>query len=240
VTKPEIAAPGAVVVSALSADALYKPVEVVEADGVHIAQFGTSMAAPHVAGAVALLMQKSPQLTPAQARLALLKNSQATPFTPAGLPAFDPAVPAPPGVSPAWGYGALDVAKAFAALTVESASVPGITGSYTGGLSHATVIGKIMPRPSELGSQIQIFVAVILPNGQIYLNDHGAWTAYTGTPPPSFMSAQATAGGVDVPIFSDVAIDALRLQGLSVVLGYARNADELLSNRSYAIIATLR
>jgi hypothetical protein len=132
------------------------------------------------------------------------------------------------------------VAKAFAALTVESASVPGITGSYTGGLSHATVIGKIMPRPSELGSQIQIFVAVILPNGQIYLNDHGAWTAYTGTPPPSFMSAQATAEGVDVPIFSDVAIDALRLQGLSVVLGYARNADELLSNRSYAIIATLR
>jgi serine protease AprX len=61
---------------------------------------GTSMASPHVAGAVALLLQANPRLTPQQVRLAL--QATAVPIVAAGKPL------------PFWqqGYGYVDLAKA--------------------------------------------------------------------------------------------------------------------------------
>jgi len=114
VMKPEITAPGALIMSTLAAD---KPVgdadnPTREADGVHVALNGTSMATPHVTGAMALLLQRYPSLTPEDAKRALFANVQKTSFTPA-VPAYTGA-DVPPAPNHDWGYGVLDVAKAAA------------------------------------------------------------------------------------------------------------------------------
>src|SRR5690606_29981314 len=61
--KPELAAPGRTVVSARSRDGALLAFRTTP-DGAHWALDGTSMAAPHVTGAVALLLGRRPDLTP--------------------------------------------------------------------------------------------------------------------------------------------------------------------------------
>ncbi|HET9986613.1 MAG TPA: S8 family serine peptidase [Longimicrobiales bacterium] len=107
--KPDITAPGKVVVSAMSRDASTWSAlpNYVEADSAHAALLGTSMAAPFVAGAVALLLELRPALTPEAARDLLTASARGDDFT------RHPYTGGPDGVpNPQWGYGKLDVAAA--------------------------------------------------------------------------------------------------------------------------------
>lgn len=98
-TKPDICAPGAWIGAALSADAMWQGY-LVNPDGVHTMELGTSMAAPHVSGAVALLLSSNPQLTAQDVRTLLRENATQDGFT---------------GSTPntRWGWGKLN---AFAAV----------------------------------------------------------------------------------------------------------------------------
>lgn len=104
VLKPDLAAPGTVIMSSLSSRTDEAPYETAtstiddatDLDRAHFIQQGSSMAAPHVAGAAALVLQINPALTAGQVK-ALLKAS-----------AQPPAVPAPNR----WGAGALDAQEA--------------------------------------------------------------------------------------------------------------------------------
>ena len=116
VMKPEITAPGSSIISTLSSDGLVPTNDSIEADGKHVAKAGTSMATPHVTGAVALMLQKNPSLTPEQVKQILFQNVQTNAFT-IGLPVFDlasPLMPATPNNN--WGYGILDIQAAYNAV----------------------------------------------------------------------------------------------------------------------------
>jgi len=100
--KPDLAAPGAAVVS-VRADGYDPAVMSIDPSGVHAVMWGTSMAAPHVSGAIALMLQKDPSLTPAQIKSILLETARADQFT--------GAVP-----NTRWGAGKLDVKAAVDAV----------------------------------------------------------------------------------------------------------------------------
>ncbi len=97
--KPELAAPGAWICAALSADAGWQSVYV-HPDAVHTMELGTSMAAPHVAGAIALLFDVDPDLSSSEIRSMLTAAAMQDGRT--------GSVP-----NPTWGWGKLDV---FAAV----------------------------------------------------------------------------------------------------------------------------
>jgi subtilisin family serine protease len=113
VLKPDIAAPGKFTISARARNGqIWRDFpDFVEADGVHGALLGTSMAAPHVAGAVALLLQLRPDLDPEAARELLTANARQDAFT------SHPYTGEPDGVPNAqWGHGKLAVERAVWSL----------------------------------------------------------------------------------------------------------------------------
>jgi serine protease AprX len=84
--KPELVAPGRKIVSALAAGINGQPVvlakqfpERISADGRHLRLSGTSMSAPMVTGAVALLLAQRPGLTPDQVKQLLVSTASAYP-----------------------------------------------------------------------------------------------------------------------------------------------------------------
>ena len=108
--KPEITAPGLGIASALSR-ASGPAANRILPDGVHVINQGTSMAAPHVTGAIALMLQHRPQLDAAAIRDIFATTATRDEFTnrvyansPDGRPADW------------WGYGKLNVCAAIGAL----------------------------------------------------------------------------------------------------------------------------
>ena len=138
VMKPEITAPGAMIGAAYASDinaANASAQTRIEADGVHTFYNGTSMATPHVSGAVALMLQVNPTLTPEAAKATLATSRQTNAFS-TNLPTYDAAAPdTPANPNYTWGYGILDAAAAVRSL--QPAGTPiNVIEYYHAGFDH--------------------------------------------------------------------------------------------------------
>jgi subtilisin family serine protease len=109
--KPDIVAPGLGVLSSQSGDASISAQRRTP-DNEHAAREGTSMATPHVAGAIAVMLSESPSLTPEDVRAAIAASAASDAFTGRTYDILAGAMP-----SDWWGYGKLDVPAAVLALS---------------------------------------------------------------------------------------------------------------------------
>ncbi|MGH7502398.1 MAG: S8 family serine peptidase [Longimicrobiales bacterium] len=109
--KPEITAPGIGVMSVLSQTSSTSQQRIAP-DNLHSVREGTSMAAPHVTGTVALLLEADPGLTPEDVKSALAVSAATDEFTTRTY-----------GVSPGssaqdwWGWGKLNARDALLSLS---------------------------------------------------------------------------------------------------------------------------
>jgi minor extracellular serine protease Vpr len=133
VLKPDIAAPGQMILSAFS------PALITGASDPYYALLeGTSMAAPHVAGAAALLLQRHPDWTPIQIKTTLTSTSNPA------LARFDAAAQALKSADPfSMGAGRLDLGTAAqAGLTFDRSSFANhncvVVCTWTGMLKNVT------------------------------------------------------------------------------------------------------
>jgi subtilisin family serine protease len=120
ILKPDIAAPG-VHIDAPRGEARKCCLECNCCVDRYVAEQGTSMAAPHIAGVVALMFARDPSLTPDEIKQHLRNRARVPPALPPGWPP----------VSELWGAGKVDARGAVqaAALRViegESAAAPGV------------------------------------------------------------------------------------------------------------------
>ncbi|MCX6032104.1 MAG: S8 family serine peptidase [Chloroflexi bacterium] len=123
--KPDITAPGQEICSTLSGQSpvagvgsMYSTTSDICQDGVHGVSQGTSMSAPHVTGAVALLLGLNPDLDAAQIKNALTGH--------AGSDAATGSVP-----NSKWGYGKLDVFEAIPTPTHTPTPTASPTATHT-------------------------------------------------------------------------------------------------------------
>jgi len=98
--KPDLSAPGSAIGATHSATSQPNPIPNILPDGVHKILQGTSMSAPQVTGATALLLSRWPNLSSSQIRAALTQSARAD---------------GPTGAVPnnSWGYGKLDLEQLF-------------------------------------------------------------------------------------------------------------------------------
>ncbi len=128
-TKPEITAPGKGIMSAMSSTlASTLHVSSQDPDGQHSISQGTSQAAPHVTGAVALMLQADETGTASLIRSLLISSADTDGFT---------------GTVPnqTWGYGKLDAKGAVDLIaTLDDATGP----SFTIGLLRNSVVSDFL------------------------------------------------------------------------------------------------
>jgi subtilisin family serine protease len=127
--KPDLAAPGKLLLAPLSRDAsLWDQLPwMIDQTGRYAALLGTSMAAPYVAGTIALLFERLPDLTPEEATALLRGSARRDAFTGRG---YQTPPEAPPNIH--WGAGKLDALAAVrtighpaGSVAIDAVAVPG-------------------------------------------------------------------------------------------------------------------
>ena len=130
--KPDIVAPGEPIISTLAS--AYNPSSLIKGDAKHMKLEGSSMSSPHVAGIVALMLEKNNCLTATKAKEAL--TSTAVPFS------------GQTGQDNTYGFGKVDALSAMQAIGADTSCYSGTNcggGGGGGGGCGTSVIPVSVP-----------------------------------------------------------------------------------------------
>lgn len=178
--KPDVSAPGQAIAAAMSRSTSPSTQLQVAPAGKYVIEQGTSMASPHVAGLVALMLQAKPTLTPTQIRTAIRNTARSDAFT---------------GTIPnaQWGYGKVDaqaVLQNILSVRLESDAIPNtwvLRQNYPNPFNPSTKISFSIPERmhvtlkvfSVLGEEIATLVNEELAAGD-YSTQFNASTLASG------------------------------------------------------------
>ncbi len=205
VLRPDLLAPGEMVVGALSHQGrgtagLLSEVSLWADDGEHAAGAGTSSAAPHVTGAMALLLQALPALTQRDLLAALAGSARGASVEPRAR------------WNPAEAWGAIDLPAALAIARASwSALSPSLSPSPVDPAASELTTAADVVAP---GASIDVALRLVAPDGTAALGRHAAVlraSAGVLTPPTDIgggrQVARYTAAGV--PPGAVVTLEAL-------------------------------
>jgi len=152
VQRPDVAAPGQGVAAALSAAAIAISNTKKVQDGVHWVNRGTSAAAAHVAGSLALLLQESPRLTPSAARIRIKQRARSDSFT---------------GTVPngAWGAGKLDLVISITGVGPRGNPQLAMSAAFPNPGREMTTFGFVLP--PDLGSEEKVQLRIMDVRGRV-------------------------------------------------------------------------
>jgi len=181
--KPEITAPGNIVVAALSQDADLEelnPARIIalpnspELTNGYVGYEGSSMAAPHVAGTVALMLEAKSNLAPSDVSILLQRNAHQDNFTGSG-------------VSNQWGHGKADAFKTviatenFTGVPQACHSIPDgieLFENYPNPFNSSTTIQFKLSKPSCvslevyncLGEEVNVLISKEMNAGRVKIH----------------------------------------------------------------------
>jgi len=168
--KPEIAAPGSMIVAPLSADITDPDRAYIISTNVHQVMNGTSMACPFVTGVVALMLQKNKDLTPAKIETYLTANATLDAITGNSLP------------NNIWGYGKVNALATIKATpagtapetppygTISFSADPEELEAETNSTSTVTS-GSIYDANNNLVPDGTLFTVILYGSGEILTSD---------------------------------------------------------------------
>jgi subtilisin family serine protease len=176
--KPDIAAPGSAIMSARSSSLPFTDEMFTAPDLQHFILQGTSMAAPHVAGAVALLFQIKPTLTSDEVKNLLASTALSDRFTGSALPDY------------VWGHGKVDVFTAAQSLGAPPVPLTHeLDQNYPNPFNSSTTIIYNLASPSYVSLKVYDVlgreVGVLLSGGQskgihVQIFDSRRWDVASG------------------------------------------------------------
>jgi subtilisin family serine protease len=227
VMKPDITAPGLGIVSVRSRDAIL-PVNVVLPDNAHSVLQGTSMAAPHVTGAIAVLYQARPSLTPEEVKSILAGSASRDGYT---TRTYDPAVDAM--ASDWWGFGKLNVRDAFLGLTGVTPAVLAVGGAD---------VAPRSPTTSSRGARMPLLRLQFASQGPEDINVIELTVRVRGTDPGARLVLIRDANGNgSIDAGEGIAVSVpIQLQGTEITTKVAIPADNLrvsAANATHIILA---
>ena len=136
--KPEISAPGEYILSAMSSFVpfeTYPTGDYLTEDSLYMAREGTSFAAPHAAGIIALMLEANPELSISQIRGSIRSAARRDGYTGDSWSAD-------------WGYGKIDAMNALGSVAVEDLETERIPKSFS--------IGQNFPNPFNGNTSFEI------------------------------------------------------------------------------------
>jgi uncharacterized protein YkwD len=125
--------------------------------------------------------------------------------------------------------------SASLAITVsaQASSADWQIGARADGVAEAmTLVADVLPASLDANRTGAYFVAAVLPNGLLFLNNGQGWVNFTGGPVPARSTGVLTQRSF--PIF--VALDTRGLTGTQILVGYGTDANDMLSNAKYRVI----
>lgn len=184
--KPDVAATGDIVFTPAPLEAIQWIIDnqvgfKVDPGGLHIRDGGTSQAAPVVAGAAALYLQKCPDASAAEIASAIQKSARADAFT--------GSVP-----NPRWGMGKVDVFNAMinrTRLEAETTSIcagDGVEVEYIGGHGELEWSNGASGNPIQVSVPGAVSATSVTPSGCIAYTDTLSFTVLPAPAQPTISS----------------------------------------------------
>ncbi len=111
-----------------------------------------------------------------------------------------------------------------------------VSANSSGGSDALTLTAQLRIATADAGQNGSLYVAAALPGGSWYVHNGSTWTPWAGGVLPAYFSGRLA--DTAIPILNGM--DVRALAGVSVVVGYGLNEADLLSNKKYSVVYTIR